>query len=225
MSKLLKIGSRILKIGSKVLEHNYVAPSYTVITDLGDTVYQAGSSSSTSLNVQLNVPSSVLDRYILYKWHGAINTYGTGFGASSLNLKTSDNEYIYRARAHYNQQYVAEIMMENWCFFTQFVKVYNDMYTYTQDGVICWTDHSWPNGKDIDGTIRFIVDQVNLVGHFYWRPDTDPDGYPNYKGYVVYPSSVPTATILELGTEFNYAPRADHISVVSSNDLQTLINY
>ena len=207
------------------LRYEVQTGNYTVITDLGDTVYQAGSSSSQSVSVQLNVPSTVSDRYILYRWHGAINTYGTGFGASDFQLKTSDYSTICRSRAHYAHQDVAEIVIEGGSLYRQFVKDYSGMYTFIQDGETCWTDASWPNGKDIDGTVKFIVDQQSLVGHFYWRPDTNPDTYPNYKGYVIYSSAVPTAAFFLIQTEYYYAPRADHICVVSSNDLQTLIDY
>ena len=215
MSKILKIGNRVLKMGSRVLDYAPPpAPVYTVLFNT-DSEYNYGS------KVNFNLPSTIADRYILYKWHGTIKTGSSSFGASDYSI----NERVLRQRAHYAKHTVGFTSIEP-PYITQFVPSYDGVFTWAQDGLTYYTDNSYPCLANLSGTNRLIVDQTDRVGHLYWRPDVNPDSYPNYKGYIVYSNDVDlVATQLSIDNEINYYPKADHISVVSSNDLQTLIDY
>jgi len=213
---LLKIGNRVLKIGGRVLRPLSTtppAPVYTILFNT-DSEYNYGS------KVNFDLPSTVPDRYILYKWHGTIRTAYSSFGASDYSI----NENLLRQRAHYAKQTVGFTSIDTTK--PQFVPSYDGVFTWDQDGVTYYTDNSYPCKANLSGTNRLIVDQTDRVGHLYWRPDVNPDSYPNYKGYIVYSNDVNlVATQLSIDNEISYYPRADHISVVSSNDLQTLVDY
>ena len=215
MSRVLKIGNRVLKIGSRVLGYDHPpAPVYTVLFNT-DSEYNYGN------KVNFDLPSTITDRYILYKWHGTINTGGSRFGASDYFI----NERLLQQRAHYAKLTVGFMSIDT-TYRPQFVPSYDGVFTWVQDGSTNYTDNSYPCRANLSGTNRLIVDQTDRVGHLYWRPDVNPDSYPNYKGYIVYSNDVNlVATQLSIDNELNYYPKADHISVVSSNDLQTLVDY